>query len=172
MPDVVGGTFDIVVEDCDFFANGQAGMLIDLDYETAPAWDADILIRGCVSRGNAGDGFTLDVDAESSVLVHRCEASANGLDGLRVRSETHAGLVSVSSSAFTGNLGAGVRSELGNVAVVSSHCAFSGNGAGGAVATTAVGSAVSSVAFLQTAAFTGTEQRACLELSDPSTHRS
>jgi len=167
LPSLTGGSFDIVVEDCDFIANGQAGLLIDIDYETAPAWSAEILIRGCVSRGNAGDGVTLDLDAAASTLVHRLDASANGLDGLRVRSEAHAGLATVSSSSFTGNLGAGVRSEAGNVSVLASHCAFLGNEGGGLVASVVDTSAVSSVAYLQSSPFIGTSTRASVESQDP-----
>jgi hypothetical protein len=80
--------------------------------------------------------------------------------------------VVVSTSAFTGNLGAGLRalgppSLPGNRTVSASHCLFAGNSAGGMVSRDVESAAVSSIAYLQPAPFSATELVGTISSDDP-----
>lgn len=146
----VGGRFVVVVEDCEFVGNQGAGLLIDLDYEEHPAWSAEVLVRGSSARENQLAGIHLDLDAASTVLVHRTRADANHGSGLLVTSETAPGTTVVSTSAFVGNTGYGVRAVQGNFGLLLSHCVVAGNALGGVSSEVAPASFTSSVAWLQT----------------------
>ena len=150
-----GGQFKIRVDSSTFQENGAAGLLIDVDYEAYPAWSSEIVVRGCYSRANLGSGVHLDMDSNSVAFVHRLGSHANGEHGLYVSSETAPGTVTVSSSAFLANQGAGIRSELGNVGVLASHCVLLGNRGAGFESLLAPGSAVSSAALIQDSPWTG-----------------
>ncbi len=146
---VTGGTFDVVVQDCDFTRNGLAGLGIDIEYEQFPLWRSNIVVRGVRASANRTSGVHLDVDARATVLVHRLASSANAEDGLSVTSESFPGTVTLSASSLMGNLGAGIRVSGGNVGIVASHCVIAGNGAGGLVSELIPSIAVSSIAYLQ-----------------------
>ncbi len=129
-PTSPGGLFDVRVQDCDFEGNGLDGLRIDVDYETTPEWSANLLVRGSRARANGGAGVHLDLDGRTRSLIHGIVASANLQDGVLVTSESFAGMTSLASSALLGNLGAGVRTSLGNVSVSLSHCVLAGNAGG------------------------------------------
>lgn len=163
-----GGTFVVDIEDCDFAENGAIGALIDLEYESTPAWNSRIQVRGVLTRDNLGAGMRIDLDGQSSTIVHRLKASANAGDGLLLTSESQPGLVQVSASAFLGNMGTGVRSALGNYGMAVSHCVFVGNQDGGVRGDTLEALAHSSVAFLQPQPWVGTRAYRCIEVTDAS----
>ncbi|MCA9002597.1 MAG: right-handed parallel beta-helix repeat-containing protein, partial [Planctomycetes bacterium] len=156
-PSLSTGGWQILLTNNEFIRNRLDGCLIDCDYETSPGWIAQIEIQGCVARANGSAGFHLDLDAQSSALLHRCRSSNNGTDGFLVTSETAPGMATASACAFLGNQAMGVRSSLGNVGVVLSHCVLSGNAQGGFASTSNRGSVASSVAFLQTDAWQNVE---------------
>lgn len=159
---VVGGTFDVVVQDCDFTRNGLAGLGIDIEYEQFPLWRSSIVVRGVRARANGTSGVHLDVDARATVLVHRLASSANSEDGLSVTSESFPGTVTLSASSLMGNLGAGIRASGGNVGIVASHCVIAGNGAGGFVSELVPSLAVSSIAYLQPNPSQGSSSHECV----------
>jgi hypothetical protein len=146
---LLGGTFDVLVQDCDFTRNGLDGLGIDIDYEAFPLWHSNIVVRGVRARDNRASGVYLDVDARATVLIHRLASSANAQDGLLVASESFPGTVTVSASSLMGNLGAGIRAGIGNVGVIASHCAIAGNGEAGFVSEVVPSLAVSTIAYLQ-----------------------
>ena len=154
-----GGRFLLTIEDSDFEQNATDGFLIDIDYETTPSWTSEILIRGCSTRANGTHGGALDMDSSASCLVHRLLSTANNGDGFSVTSESQRGLLVLSSSAFCANLGAGVRSTLGNYGIALSHCLLAGNREAGISAEVVAASAASSVAYLQPEPFLGTRTR-------------
>lgn len=148
-----GGRFDLNIEDCDFDQNALAGCLVDVDFETSPAWRMELSIRGSQALANGTHGFALDIDSSSVCNLHRLHAEGNRQDGLSVTSETYASMVLVSSSSFIGNLGYGARSSLGNVGLALSHCLLAGNGLGGLLDALAPATLSSSAAHLQFAPF-------------------
>ncbi|MBK7874923.1 MAG: right-handed parallel beta-helix repeat-containing protein [Planctomycetes bacterium] len=165
-PPVVAGSssYRVRVERSLFERNGwlgvaaPAGLRIDLDFELVNGWSADVLVRGCTARANKGDGFALDLDATSTTFLHRLLATANGGDGVRVTSETTAGLAVMTHSAMVGNLGAGTRAALGNVPVAAAHCIFAGNAGGGLVSSSVTSTAAACVASLQPTPYTGVRE--------------
>ena len=173
-PAVVAGSssYRVRVERSVFERNGFAssvggtGLRIDLDFETAASWSADLLVRGCTARANDGDGFAFDLDATNTTLLHRLRSTANAGDGLRVSSETRAGFAVVTHSAFVGNLGAGARATFGNVPLQAAHCIFAGNPGGGFASTQVTSTAAACVAALQPAPFTGVQQDFCVTVTD------
>lgn len=152
-----GGRFELQIESCTAQTNALAGLLVDIDYESAPLWSAEIALRGCYVRGNGGAGVHLDLDSHAAVLVQRLAATANRAPGLFVSSETRSGSLTVCASAFVGNQGAGILSQGGNFGLLASQCLFSGNGQGGLVNSFAPAAAVSSVAYLQASAWVGSQ---------------
>jgi len=162
-----GGRFALAISASRFEQNGAGGLLIDFDFELQPAWFADVVVSDCLARANALSGIRCDVDAPGDVLVHRTLCTANAGDGLWVSSESDAGLVVVSTSVFSGNLGAGLRASLGNRAVVAGHCVFAGNLEGGIKSTTVESSLSSGVAFLQPNPWPGTRRQASVRVDDP-----
>lgn len=169
-----GGRFALELVDNDFVGNALDGLKIDIDYEAFPAWDARIVARGIVARDNGQSGVNLDLDAACTAFLHRVAAAANAGDGVRIASESHAGFATVSSSAAWGNLGAGLRSTLGNFAVCATHCGFAGNAQGGFVAEAARGVAVSCSADAQRDAWVGVDEFGCVDRDshDPDLHAS
>ena len=162
----IGGKFTVRIESCTAQTNGLAGFLLDIDYEAAPAWSSDIVMSGCYSRANGGPGIALDLDSTSSVLLHRVSCSSNRSHGLQITSETHTGTATVSASAFVGNQGRAIDSSQGNFGVLASHCVISGNSLGGMSSSPAPLSVVSSVAYLQPAAWAAGTARFVAEQSD------
>lgn len=174
-PLVPGGSssYRVILDGARFEENGwngggttPTGARVDLDFDLVAGWSAEVVLRGSTARDNRGDGFLLDLDATSSTIVHRVLAAANAGDGLRVTSESTAGLAVVSSSVFAGNLGAGIRASGGNMPVAATHCVLAGNGGGGLVSATVTSLASSTVAWLQPTPFTGTRQHFVVTASD------
>ncbi len=163
-PTGTGGSFNIRVEDCDFIGNVLSGMLVDIDFELDPTWEASIHIRGCYAAANGADGIHLDIDSRSDTLIQRCNLTTNAANGLRVTSESYRELVTLSASALTGNLSAGARASLGNVPLLVSHCVVAGNAAGGIVQGVVRGSATSTAGHLQSKAFQGITPHFSLDL--------
>jgi Right handed beta helix region len=163
------GRFLIEIEDCEFVDNGGIGMLLDHDFETFPGWSARITVRGCLARGNAGGGVRLDLDGRGDARVHRLRCDANQGDGLLLTSESQTGTVVVSSSAFVGNQGVGVRGSLGNYGVLLSHCVLAGNFQGGFATGPGLGLAVSSIAYRQPAPWAGGNKHFSVSTSSPLT---
>lgn len=159
-----GGRFELDIEDCNFEGNGGSGCLVDLDYESSPTWSAGLRLRGSFARGNAGSGFSFDLDSSFDGVVHRVLSTANGADGLSVTSESHAGSLTVSAGAFVGNAGFGVRGSLGNVGLALSHCVLSGNAFGGLRSDVTSATATSSVAHAQPNAFPTSRLAGSLDL--------
>ncbi|MCY2958866.1 MAG: right-handed parallel beta-helix repeat-containing protein [Planctomycetota bacterium] len=166
-PTSPGGFFDVRIQDCDFEGNGLDGLRVDVDYESTPAWSADVLVRGSRARANRGAGVHLDLDGRTRTLLHGIVASANGQDGVLVTSETFAGMATVASSALLGNLGAGLRASLGNVSIAASHCVLAGNSAGDAQSAIVPVVAHSCASYLAGAASGGIQTHACVVASDP-----
>jgi len=163
----LGGNFSIRVEESDFLANAGSGLLIDIEYEAHPEWRAEIAVRGCKARDNARAGVHLDLDSNASAIVHRIEASANRDAGVLATSESHPGMLTVSTSALFGNHGAGVRAELGNFGIVLSHCVLAGNFGGGLASPATDSVAVSSIAFLQPNPWSGVRRRGSVVVDAP-----
>ncbi len=166
------GDFAVRIRGSSFERNGLDGCLIDLDFELVPGYTADILVRECFARANSGSGFHLDLDAPGTTYLHRVQASGNSLDGLRVSSESDPGLVVVSTSAFVGNLGAGLRAvgppvETGNRSLAVTHCLLAGNALAGMASEDIQSSAASSIAYLQPAPFSGTVAVGTVVADDP-----
>jgi hypothetical protein len=174
-PLVAGGSssYGVAIDGSRFEENGwngggitPTGARIDIDFDLVPGWSADIVVRGSTARDNRGDGFLFDLDSTATAYVHRVLATANAGDGLRVTSESTAGLVVVGASIFSANLGAGVRASAGNFPVIAAHCVFAGNGGGGLVSETVTSLASSSVAWLQAAPFVGTREHFVVDATD------
>jgi len=84
-----------------------------------------------------------------------------------VSSESTHAFALVSSSAFAGNAGAGVRATFGNVPVVVAHCVVAGNPGGGVVSEQVESVASSSVAWMQPSPWTGTRAHFDVDAFDP-----
>jgi hypothetical protein len=162
------GAYDVSIRGCSFERNALAGCLVDADFEqsvTLPvAYSGEILVRESIARGNGGHGFHLDLDEpldpsqDLTAFVYRVLATSNALDGMYVTSESREGLVGISTSAFVGNIGAGLRIEgppagTGNRAVAVTHCLFASNFGGGMISRDILSSACSSIAYQQASAF-------------------
>ena len=143
------GAFDIEIRASRFERNGQTGLLIDHDFESIPGFSANLRIRECIARGNGSAGIHIDGDGPGAILVHGSLVSANVGDGLVVSSDRESDLAVVSSSAFTANLGAGVRTVLPNRTVALSQCILAGNQAGGVISTGMDSGTTSSLFYLQ-----------------------
>lgn len=151
-----GGDYAVDVSLSRFEGNGLDGLLVDIDFETAPQWRAAIRISNSVARANGEAGFHLDLDAANDSTLFGLSSSANGTDGILISSESQTGLVPILASAAFSNGGAGARATFGNHVLAASHCAFFGNGEGALVSEVGLSTAVSSVAFLQSEAWSGT----------------
>ena len=173
VPGPLGGRFELRVYGSRFEQNGLEGLVIDEDFELTPGWSARIEVLESTSRANRGSGFLVDLDGPSETFFHRLYASGNGGDGLHVSSETQAGEAFVSTSLFSGNLGAGLRaiptvgSPRGNQTLIASHCIFAGNFGGGFLSAQVEGSATSSIAYLQPNPWQRVRRTGCIEVSDP-----
>ena len=151
-PLLVGATtgfFDVEIRASRFERNGQVGILLDHDFEAIPGYSADILVRECTVIGNGASGILVDADGPGAVHVHGSLVSANIGDGLRVAGDLARDVATASSSAFTANLGAGVRTVLANRTVALSHCILAGNEAGGVLSAGPDSGTTSSVFYLQ-----------------------
>lgn len=144
-----GGRFRIDIAGSRFEDNGAEGAQIDVDYEAQPAWSSEILFEGCRSTANGLNGFHLDLDRATEALLLRCEASANGVDGVLISSESDPGFALVSTGAFHANLGYGLHATAGQRSIVATHCALAGNQLGGASSEPAGSVLVSSAGWLQ-----------------------
>lgn len=147
-------------------AEATAGLKLDLDFELIADWRADLVVRGCVARNNRHDGVLLDLDSTCSAFVHRLLSTGNGGDGLVVSSESTPSFASVSASVLAGNVGAGLRAELGQVPLSVSHCVLAGNLGGGVVSATARSSVSSSIAWMQPGAWNGVRSHFNVESSN------
>lgn len=127
-----GGQFRVDIVDCNFELNGLSGARLDVDYETHPQWSSRLVVRGVRSRANGGGGIFCDLDSTSQALIARCVASANGEDGLRVSSESAAGIARVHACVSIGNRGYGLRADFGQFSVLASMCVFAANTLGAA----------------------------------------
>ncbi|MGE3174042.1 MAG: right-handed parallel beta-helix repeat-containing protein [Planctomycetota bacterium] len=125
------GAFDITIAGCNFTGNALDGCLIDQEHERLPGWTMRCVVRDCTASDNGLAGFHVDYDSAGEVLLHRNRASANGTDGVFISSEVSAGHAVVSACDLVGNLGAGMRTSLGNKVIAATHCVFSGNAEGG-----------------------------------------
>jgi len=158
-----GGDFDIEIRGCAFERNGAVGCLLDGDFELASGYSGNIVVRESLARGNGGDGFQLDLDGPLDVtqrltgFAYRLLATSNGGHGLHVTSESTAGFLSISTSAFIGNALSGVQAEgpsasNGNYAVSLSHCYLASNFTAGVVSRDIAAAASSCIFADQTAA--------------------
>lgn len=153
-----GGSFDVVIEDCDAQSNALDGVRIDIDYDFFPEWESRTIVRGLRVHGNGAAGLHLDLDSRGSAFVHRLASSANRGDGLSLTSETFPGMCTLSSSALYANAGYGAQASLGHYALSASHCVFAGNLQGG-LSSSVVGSVAHSCVFLlQGAATSGVRE--------------
>jgi len=132
-----------------FERNGQFGLLLDHDFESIPGFTADIAVRECIASGNGSTGMQFDADGPGGLFIHGSLLSANAGDGLVVSSDNERDLVTISSSAFAGNLGAGVRTLLATRSVALSHCILAGNEAGGVLSAGTDSGTTSSIFYLQ-----------------------
>ena len=163
----VGGRFNVLVQGSAFEGNGADGLLVDFDFENAPGWSADVLVRDCRARANAVDGFHVDADAAGSILLHGLVANANRGDGIGVSSESEPGLVVVSNSIASGNLAAGIRGEFGNRVLAVTQSLLSGNGEVGFESDRPASTITSSIAFLQDNPGDPVASEASVSTSDP-----
>lgn len=128
----LGGEFRIEIVDCNFELNGLSGARLDIDYEAHPQWSSRMVVRGVRARANGGSGLLCDLDSSAQLLLARCIASANAEDGLRVSSESAAGIARVHACVSIGNAGCGLRAEFGQFPVLASMCVFAANTLGAA----------------------------------------
>ena len=161
------GSFDIEIRASRFERNGQAGLLLDHDFESIPGYSADIRIRECIARGNRGAGIQIDGDGPGTIFLHGSLVSANVGDGLVLSSDSARDVAIVSSSAFTANLGAGVRTLLANRTVALSHCILAGNEAGGVIGGSLESGTTSSLFYLQPTASQNTRSWFDVVETDP-----
>lgn len=172
------GEYSVRIRACAFEQNRLGGCLIDGDFEANAGYSGSIVLRESRSNANGGDGFLIDLDVPDdttrmlTAFAHRVSATANDGHGLHVTSEERPGLLTVSTSAFVGNTGAGVRAEgttvTGNGTVVATHCVFSANGAGGLTSRDVPAAALSSIAYRQASAFgANVQQVGNVTTSDP-----
>lgn len=133
-----GGDFDVEIRGSAFERNGASGCLVDADFESVNGYSGNVVVRESLARGNGSDGFQLDLDGPLDVnerltgFAYRLLSTSNAGHGLHVTSESTAGFLSVSTSAFIGNALAGVQAEgplasNGNYAVSLSHCYLASN---------------------------------------------
>lgn len=162
-----GSRFSIEFEQCTFEQNGAAGMLLDIDFELVTGWSADIALRGLQARANGGAGVHLDLDWQSTALVHRLLSTSNGGDGLFVTSESRPGIATVSSSALVGNGGFGLHAAQGQIPLLASHCVLAGNAAGGFASDTVRSQATSCALWLQPTGFTNVAARGSVTQNAP-----
>ncbi|MCK6444756.1 MAG: right-handed parallel beta-helix repeat-containing protein [Planctomycetes bacterium] len=161
-------SFDIALEGSSFERNRQkAGLLLDIDFNLIAGWSMDLVLRGCLARNNEADGVQLQLDSTSTTLIQGLVASGNGGDGLQVSSQSTPSHAVVAASVFSGNRGYGVLAENGNVPVLASHSLFTGNSLGGFASPDVTSTVVSSVAALQTNAFSGVTQHHTVTENDP-----
>ncbi|MBK8097485.1 MAG: hypothetical protein IPK26_10275 [Planctomycetes bacterium] len=160
-----GGTMRVVLRACRFERNGLDGLLVDQEHEFFPRWRTELQVLDCIARANRRAGVHLDADADGSWLIDGLRATANGTDGVLVTSESFAGDAWLSRSWLCGNLGAGARTALGNVALHGSHCAFAGNRLGGMVHERLASGAANCIAWQQPNAFAGTHTVGCVDAS-------
>ncbi len=163
---VVGGVARISVERCVFESNLGAGVIVDVDFEAEPLWSGTVELIDITSRGNGAEGLLLDIDGPAPTFVHGGLFAANAGDGVTVRSEVFPGLAVISASASLGNIGAGIRSTVGNTAVLVSHGVVSGNGDGGIVAEAVRGGVSSTVAWLQPSPFANAAEAGTVVVDD------
>lgn len=150
-----GGLHRVEIDNSRFEQNGAVGLLLDIDYPAGSGWDGSAVLRGLTCRANGLDGLQLDLDAEFALFVHRVKASANGRDGLRLTSDVLPTQAVVSTSAFVGNLGAGLRATEGQASLLVSHSYLAGNAEGGVVSELVTASVASTLAWLQPLAWGG-----------------
>jgi len=166
------GTYSVRIRGSAFERNTLAGCLIDHDYELTPGYSSDVTVRESFARANALQGFHLDLDAPGTASLSRLLATSNGSDGLYVTSESDAGLVVVTTSAFIGNASAGIRIEgppalVGNRSLAATHCLFAGNAGAGMVSRDLDSTATSSIAYLQPNAYSGVTLVGSVATNDP-----
>jgi len=172
-PGVPGGEFDVEFRGCRFEQNALDGLLIDEEYELFPDWRAEITVRECAMRANRLAGLHVDADGVDEVVVHRVLATGNEADGIEIASESQPGVVVVSASIASGNQGVGLRAwrggsiTPGNKTVLATHCIFAGNVQGGFRSEEVLGSAASSIAYLQPSPWTNVRLIGTLEELDP-----
>ncbi|MHC4845841.1 MAG: right-handed parallel beta-helix repeat-containing protein, partial [Planctomycetota bacterium] len=164
-----GGRFEVRIENCLFERNGAIGLLIDIDYEQAPLWDADLVVRGVTARGNVGAGVTLDLDAQSATIVHRLLSIANQGPGLELTTDLVGTpvLATLSASVLAGNGGAGLQALEDHATPLLAHVVLAGNAGGGVQSTTVRAVAHSSIAWRQPAPWTGASNHHGVTLDDP-----
>ena len=162
-----GGSFEIEIRGCSFERNGFAGLLIDEEYENVPGWSADIVVRECQFRANRTAGVHIDADGLGSILLERVLANGNRGDGIWISSETDAGVVVISASVASGNLGAGMRATFGNRSIVASHCILAGNLGGGLISEVVESTATSCISYLQSNPWQGTRLSSTVDVTDP-----
>jgi hypothetical protein len=161
------GSFVVDVRGSSFERNTTDGLLVDIDYEGLAGWLGRIELRELAARANGGAGVHVDADWDAEIFLHRVLATANDGDGVWVSSESNAGAAVVSASVLAGNLGAGLRASLGNVALLASHCVLAGNFGGGIASEVVESGAASCVAYLQPVPWTNTRAHASLVVTDP-----
>ena len=170
----IGGRYTIEIASSTFERNGSdlvpnsmSGLNLDIDFELVPNWSAQIVVRGCTSKSNKGDGIKLDLDSTCSAFVHRVLCTSNGAHGLNVTSESTPSWFTVSASGFVGNAGEGIRAAIGQVPFIAGHCVVAGNGAGGAASEVLDSCASSSVAWIQPTPWTGARTHFDVVATDP-----
>lgn len=163
----VGGFFDVLIENCLFERNGSVGLLVDVDYEQAPLWSAQIVLRGLTARGNTGAGLLLDIDGTADTIVHRLLSSANEGPGVLLTSETARVVATLSASVLVGNGGPGLHALDGNATPLLAHVVLAGNRGGGVLSTVMQAVAHSSIAWRQNIPWSGTTPHHTVTLDDP-----
>jgi hypothetical protein len=161
-------SFDVAIEGSSFERNQQkAGLLLDIDFNLVTGWSLDLALRGCLARNNLVDGVQLQLDSTATALIQGLVASGNGGDGLQVSSQSTPSHAVVVASVFSGNRGYGLFAENGNVPVLASHSLFTGNSLGGFASPDVASTVVSSIATLQTSAFSGVTMHHTVIENDP-----
>ncbi|MAB78810.1 MAG: hypothetical protein CMJ89_05585 [Planctomycetes bacterium] len=165
--DLTGGRFSVEIRGCSFERNGRDGVLLDMEYELYPQWNAKLVLRECLARANGTDGFHLDLDGPGSALLHRVIAAGNGTNGIEFSSESDPGTAFVSSSIAAGNMGAGIlasRPPIGaaNRSLVVTHSIVAGNFGPGIEGEAQVATASSTISHVQDVDGVMTEFRASL----------
>ena len=163
--DLSGGHFSIEVRGCSFERNHLDGLLLDMEYDLFPQWDAEIVVRECLMRANGMSGLQLDLDGPGSTMIHRVLAVGNGAGGIVIGSESVPGAAIVSSSVCVGNRGPGINAINPNVGVgrrnvVVTHCILAGNDGPGIASQNEPVVASSVLSHLQPVAGVMTEFRA------------
>ncbi len=76
-----GGSFDVLIQDCDAQSNALDGVRIDIDYDFFPQWESRTIVRGLRAHANGAAGCTsisIRAAVPSCIASRRVPTAATG----------------------------------------------------------------------------------------------